>query len=307
MKRIFTFLIIVAVLFLYFWVWVPEAKRAESGSTGSLADIQAKLDALRVQAQALQLQISLAPGEQVIVTSTVPGYFRVVDSCNWAWQGGCVNVRTGPGVSYKKASVYLETSGSQPARARNGQMFPITDLVRGADGRMWLKIKIDRSAMAFPGRIHGDWYVAADYFQPVQFSRIIPERDAVKSIKVVLHEQKLYAYEGDKMVKSAKVSTGSGDLQTQTGHFHIFAKYPVKVMEGPLKGLTDEYTLFVPFSMAFYRSDQGMAFIHAAYWHNSFGSPHSHGCVNLTFEDAEWLYNWTPDPGIRQIPVTVVP
>jgi hypothetical protein len=162
--------------------------------------------------------------ETKIATSTVPGYFRVMDSCNWAWQGGCVNVRTGPGVSYKKAMVYLETNGPQPARVRNGQMFYMTDLVKGTDGRKWLKILIDKSNLQYPDRIRDDWYVAADYFKPIQFSRITPERDAMKSINIVLHEQKLYAYEGNKVVMSAKVSTGKGDLQTPTGHFHIFCK-----------------------------------------------------------------------------------
>jgi hypothetical protein len=310
MKRIITLLIIATALILSCWFWVPKAKGAESDNLAdSLADIQAKLNALRVQVQALQLQSSLAPGEQVIATSTVPGYFRVVDSCNWAQQGSCVNVRTGPGVSYRRALWYFEAGGPQPARVRNGQMFYVTDLVKGADGRMWLKIGIDRKSLVFPDRIRGDWYVAADYFEPVWFLRITPERDAVKSVKIVLREQKLYAYEGDKVVMSVKVSTGRDDIEmpTPTGHFHIFAKYPVRVMEGPLKGLTDEYTLFVPFSMAFYRGNLGTAYIHAAYWHNSFGSARSHGCVNLTFDDAEWLYNWTPDPAAREIPVTIVP
>ncbi len=284
MKRIITLLIIVVVLSGFFWFWVPKAG-------------------------GVRVAHAAAASSTSTVSETIPGYFIVTDSCNWAWQGSCVNIRTGPGVSYKRASVYLETKGPQIARVRNGQVFFVTDLVKGTDGRTWLKIGIDRGKIAFPDRILGDWYVAADYFQPVQFSRIAPERDAVKLIKVVLHEQKLYAYEGDKVVMSTKVSTGRDDIKTSTvtGHFHVFAKYPMKVMEGPLKGLADEYTLFVPFSMAFYRGDIGTAFIHSAYWHDSFGEQHSHGCVNLSPKDAEWLYNWTPDPSVRQIPVTVVP
>jgi lipoprotein-anchoring transpeptidase ErfK/SrfK len=37
--------------------------------------------------------------------------------------------------------------------------------------------------------------------------------------------------------------------------------------------------------------------LHGAYWHRNFGQPMSHGCVNLTLDDAAWLYQWSP-PGI---------
>jgi lipoprotein-anchoring transpeptidase ErfK/SrfK len=55
-------------------------------------------------------------------------------------------------------------------------------------------------------------------------------------------------------------------------------------MSGPGYSLPD-----VPFTMFFY---QGYA-IHGTYWHNNFGTPMSHGCVNLTIPDAEWIYNWS--------------
>jgi lipoprotein-anchoring transpeptidase ErfK/SrfK len=32
--------------------------------------------------------------------------------------------------------------------------------------------------------------------------------------------------------------------------------------------------------------------IHGAYWHNRFGTPVSHGCVNLPVQQARKLYNW---------------
>ena len=40
-------------------------------------------------------------------------------------------------------------------------------------------------------------------------------------------------------------------------------------------------------------TDNGVAF-HGAYWHNDFGTPRSHGCVNLPVSFAKWLYDWTP-------------
>ena len=39
----------------------------------------------------------------------------------------------------------------------------------------------------------------------------------------------------------------------------------------------------------FFRGDYGL---HGTYWHNNFGTPMSRGCVNLTIDDAAWLFNW---------------
>ncbi len=32
--------------------------------------------------------------------------------------------------------------------------------------------------------------------------------------------------------------------------------------------------------------------LHGTYWHNNFGYPMSHGCINLRIDDAGWIYNW---------------
>ena len=44
----------------------------------------------------------------------------------------------------------------------------------------------------------------------------------------------------------------------------------------------------VPFTMYFYKGYG----LHGTYWHNNFGTPMSHGCVNLTIPDSEWLYGF---------------
>jgi lipoprotein-anchoring transpeptidase ErfK/SrfK len=55
-------------------------------------------------------------------------------------------------------------------------------------------------------------------------------------------------------------------------------------MSGPGYYLPD-----VPYTMYFYK-DYG---IHGTYWHNNFGTPMSHGCVNMVTAEAGWLYNWS--------------
>lgn len=102
-------------------------------------------------------------------------------------------------------------------------------------------------------------------------------------IDIDLSSQTVYAYEDKTIVNSFLVSTGTWAHPTVTGQFQIYAKYPSTLMVGP-----DYYLPGVPYTMYFYK---GYA-LHGTYWHNNFGTPMSHGCVNLRTPDAEWLYNW---------------
>jgi lipoprotein-anchoring transpeptidase ErfK/SrfK len=102
-------------------------------------------------------------------------------------------------------------------------------------------------------------------------------------IDVDLTNQSVYAYEGDIIVNSFIVSTGTWLTPTVTGQYKIYVKYRSAKMSGPGYYLPD-----VPYIMYFYKSYG----LHGTYWHNNFGTPMSHGCVNLTIDDAAWLYNW---------------
>lgn len=106
-----------------------------------------------------------------------------------------------------------------------------------------------------------------------------------KWIEVDLSEQRLYAHEGQKTVFTAVVSTGRRYTPTVTGRFKIYAKYRSAPMSGP-----GYYLPNVPYTMYFYK---GYA-IHGTYWHSNFGTPMSHGCVNMKTSEAMWLYNWAP-------------
>jgi len=102
-------------------------------------------------------------------------------------------------------------------------------------------------------------------------------------IDVDLSQQRVYAYAGDTLMNSFIVSTGTWQTPTVTGKFKIWIKVRSQAMTGPGYYLPD-----VPYVMYFYK-DYGL---HGTYWHNNFGTPMSHGCVNLTIPDAEWLYNF---------------
>jgi lipoprotein-anchoring transpeptidase ErfK/SrfK len=103
-------------------------------------------------------------------------------------------------------------------------------------------------------------------------------------LDVDLTNQMLYAYDGNTLVSSFVVSTGTWEHPTVTGQYRVYIKYKYTDMSGP-----GYYLPNVPFTMYFY---QGYA-VHGTYWHNNFGTPMSHGCVNLSIPDSEWVYNFS--------------
>jgi len=105
-------------------------------------------------------------------------------------------------------------------------------------------------------------------------------------IDVNLSTQSVYAYEGDTVVNSFIVSTGTRYTPTVTGKFKIWIKLKSTTMTGP-----GYYLPNVPYTMYFYKGYG----LHGTYWHNNFGTPMSHGCVNLRTSDAEWLYYWASE------------
>jgi lipoprotein-anchoring transpeptidase ErfK/SrfK len=103
-------------------------------------------------------------------------------------------------------------------------------------------------------------------------------------IDVNLSQQRVYAYAGDTLMNSFIVSTGTWQTPTVTGKYNIWIKLRSTTMTGPGYYLPD-----VPYTMYFYKGYG----LHGTYWHNNFGTPMSHGCVNLSIPDAEWLYNFS--------------
>jgi len=104
-----------------------------------------------------------------------------------------------------------------------------------------------------------------------------------KWIEVDLSAQSVTAWEGATPVMHFIVSTGLPGTPTVVGEFHIYQKLVATRMIGPGYDLPN-----VPHTMYFY---SGYA-LHGAYWHNNFGHPMSHGCVNLALPDAEKLFYW---------------
>ena len=105
----------------------------------------------------------------------------------------------------------------------------------------------------------------------------------VRWIDVDLGRQTLTAYEGLTPVRSTLISAGLPGTPTPVGKYHIYIKLRYDDMSGPGYYLPD-----VPYTMYFLRGYG----IHGTYWHNNFGHPMSHGCVNLPTVEAQWLFHW---------------
>ena len=119
-------------------------------------------------------------------------------------------------------------------------------------------------------------------FEPVEYELPEPGGEG-RWIDVDLSDQMSYAYEGNQLIQSFLVSTGTWLHPTITGQFYIYVKYEYADMAGP-----GYYLPNVPYVMYFY-SGYGL---HGTYWHSNFGTPMSHGCINFSIPDAEWLYYW---------------
>lgn len=120
-----------------------------------------------------------------------------------------------------------------------------------------------------------------------------------KHIYVDLSKQMLYAKEGDKEVFSFPISSGKW-YPTPTGDFRIWVKLRYTRMTGGNPAIHTFYDLpNVPYTMFFYNNQtpKTLGFgLHGAYWHNNFGHPMSHGCVNISIANSERLYNWASPP-----------
>ena len=120
-----------------------------------------------------------------------------------------------------------------------------------------------------------------------------------KLITVDIGSQTLTAWDHGQIQYRTPVSTGMWLTPTVKGSFSIKTKIPIQDMRGPspYKNIypSGRYLVKnVPHVMYFYQAYA----IHGAYWHNNFGRPASHGCVNVPLLSAEWLYNWA-DVGTR--------
>jgi hypothetical protein len=163
----------------------------------------------------------------------------------------------------------------------------INELIQGPDGQPWYGI--------FDHIASFEYYVPAFYLRlisPDEYTAISPNVPwDQKRIDVNLTTQTLTAYEYNRSVFQTNVSSGAAPNETPTGTFSIIEKLPSEHMgQANVYAEVEDYILAgVPWTCYF--TQWGHAF-HGTYWHDNFGTPMSHGCVNMRTEDAKWLFRW---------------
>jgi hypothetical protein len=241
----------------------PKWYRIESGYIHS-AYIQ------RVELQRINIPLRTIPKDGILGEITVPytPTFRILRNGNWI-------------------PLY---------RLYYGSVHWITGIEVGPENDEWYRLT--------DHRINVDYYIRAKHVRPIPaaeyhpLSPYLPPEE--KLILISISDQTLRAYEGEKVVLQTKISSGlhdkkveEGEIPTDTpiGNFYVLLKMPSRHMgDGVLTDELDAYELpGVPWTMVFH--ELGYA-LHGTYWHNNFGTPMSHGCVNLRTSAAKWLFRW---------------
>jgi lipoprotein-anchoring transpeptidase ErfK/SrfK len=173
----------------------------------------------------------------------------------------------------------------------------ITGIETGPDGNQWYVVQDEADKSI-------SYYVPAVQLRPIPVGDFAPLSSGVpsgkKHIEVNLTTQTLNAFEGDKQVFSTKVSSGQAGMETPNGIFNINDKLPARNMSTTSR-LADDVIPLVGVPWCSFFTEQGHAF-HGTYWHDNFGVPMSHGCINMRNEDAKWLFRWnTPLAGYDEI------
>jgi hypothetical protein len=122
-------------------------------------------------------------------------------------------------------------------------------------------------------------------------------KDKEKWIRIDLTHQTLVAYEGAMPVYATLVSTGIADSEetvTPTGRFRVSFKHLTDDMTGSVGD--DEDGVYSVEDVPWVQYIHLNVALHGSFWHSSYGTPKSHGCINLSPADARWVFNWTDPP-----------
>ncbi len=174
----------------------------------------------------------------------------------------------------------------------------ITGIETGPDGNAWYRLQDESDESSY--------FIPTAQLRPIAPEEITPISPDVppdkKRIDVNLKTQTLVCYENNQAVLTADVSTGVfGGFDTPTGRWNIQVKLPSRRMHGSDRFATEEENILAGVPWCSFFTTIGHAF-HGTYWHDNFGLPMSHGCVNMRNEDAKWLFRWSrPLAGFDQI------
>lgn len=158
------------------------------------------------------------------------------------------------------------------------------------DGQVWYQVRDDKFEKLYYVRAEHIRILTEEELTPL--SADVPNAD--KKIIVKLEEQIVIAYEYNQPIFVTPVSTGgifrAGTYTTPQGSFITYYKRPSRHMAAGDLAASGFDLPGVPWVQ--YITKAGISF-HGTFWHNDFGRPRSHGCVNLSMQASKWLYRWT--------------
>src|ERR1051325_815079 len=190
----------------------------------------------------------------------------------------------------------IEERPGVPSHFYYSAVFLVEEAVQDKQGQVWYRVFDDFKA---------HYFVLAEHLRPIPDSELTPLSPNVsdKQIKIDLTKQQLTAYENGKTVLTCKVASGLPGSETPRGHHQVMNKRPSRHMATGTVRSGPAYNLPGVGWCSFF-SPSGAA-MHATYWHNDYGRRNSAGCVNLSPENAKWIYRWTlPSAGPTEKYVT---
>ena len=207
---------------------------------------------------------------------------------------------------YSDARAAADPSAKRVYRVYYSAVYQVSEVVNGADNQPWYHLAMETGEVM---------YAPAQNFRLITADEITPLSPDVdpndKKVSVYLVDQALSAFEGPREVFRAKISSGANYFGpdghtlvngTPGGEHPIWQKRISRHMQG---GTVDNGYDVPGVGWVSYFSSNGAA-LHSTYWHNDFGIPKSHGCLNCKPEDAKWLFRWTmPTVGYQPGNVTV--
>jgi hypothetical protein len=179
-----------------------------------------------------------------------------------------------------------------PIRLYFSQILWVDKIRVDENGEIWYRVN---ERYGNPGDM---LWAPGEAFRPITPEELVPISPDIEDkhivVKVRWGEQMLSCYEGNSEVYFCRVSTGKSEGATPLSAF-ASPGFPIwrKLHSLHMSGGTNEEGWDLPgigWTSLFH--GEGVA-IHSTYWHNNFGEPMSHGCVNASPEDAKWIFRWT--------------
>jgi hypothetical protein len=208
------------------------------------------------------------PAPTIVFTATA------LSNLSGIWLGQLThgaNIRSGPGTSFAVNRSWAA-----------GRRVLVYGQALAANGETWYQVG------HYP---EPDLYIWSGYVKFVAPLQVAAAKHPGRWVDVNLTQQTLIAFDGGQPVMLVQISSGRKGHETTVGSWRIYWRLEKQDMDGGDDTPGNRYYNLkdVPWIQYFQQSGEAL---HGAYWHDNFGTPMSHGCVNLSDQNALWLYRW---------------